>query len=121
HMSNDTTLAADAVAKPMRQKYGAFNTPGRYMAHVALAPEDLQFATDVINQIAEITSQRPSLSVFLRAGIAAMADDVKQVKAERQRKPGEHSRAETNLLWSLARSARLTAGGPRAQQAQKRK
>src|SRR5262249_61205075 len=79
HMSNDTT-AATTEAKPLRQKYGAFNTPGRYMAHVALVPDDAKLARETIDQIAQLTGQRPSLSVFLRAGIAAMADDVKQAK-----------------------------------------
>jgi hypothetical protein len=105
----DTNSAS--AEKPVRQRYGSFNMPGRYIAHVALAPEDQKLARETIDAIANLTGQRPSLSVILRAGIAAIAEDVKTVKVERQKKPDEHGKAETNLLWAIARSARLVTGG----------
>jgi hypothetical protein len=108
-----TTTPADATvgaATPLRQKYGAFNTPGRYMAHVALYPDDMNIARAAIDAIAQLTGQRPSLSVLLRAGISAMTEDVKQVKAEKAKRPDENGKFMTQLMWSLARAAQLKPG-----------
>jgi hypothetical protein len=105
-MTTIDTTAGTAV----RQKHGAGKRPGVYTLHVALSQDDAELARKTINEIGMFTGQRPSMSVLLRAGIAVMADPVKQAKAEKHKKPDEHGRTETNLRWALASAARLANG-----------
>jgi hypothetical protein len=39
-----------------------------------------------------------------------MTEDVKQVKAEKAKKPDENGKFMTQLMWSLARAAQLKPG-----------
>jgi hypothetical protein len=80
------------------------------VAHVLLAPEDSQLVRETIDAIAQLTGQRPSLAVLRRAGVSVTNDAVKLDKAEKTKRPDDHRKAMTALMWALARAARLEKG-----------
>jgi hypothetical protein len=103
-MANVVARGVDDAPPPLI--HSARRSSNAIVAHVWLSSADKRRLRTLSDKIAEIASQRASVSVLLRAGIAALEDDLRQVAFERQKNPEGRGKRENALLYAVADAAR---------------